>query len=284
MLQIRRMRSEDIPFAIRLSDQEKWGVKRRDLTRVLQLNPKGSFVAIDGLRRVGLLTTTSYGRKLGWIGNVIVDREHRGKRIGNTLVQNAIEHLHRARVKNIALYCFDENVRFYRRLGFVRDTPFVRLQRKPKPFRPSPPQETLKPSLPLRALLSADRKAFGADRSRLIQMVLGMKAGWYIGFTDRTAASSYLLVKEYRDMYEFGPWVCIRPRKDQPRQILHLALTNTAEKPIEVSCLRNHKKAFALLRKNDFEIIRHGYRMYLDKVPRIGSVEANYALGFLDKG
>lgn len=278
------MRSEDIPFAIRLSDQEKWGVTRRDLTRILQLHPKGSFVALDGLRRVGLLTTTSYGRKLAWIGNVIVDREHRGKRIGKTLVQNAIEHLQRTRVKHIGLYCFDENVRFYRRLGFVRDTPFVRLQRKPKPFRPSLPQETLIPSLPLRALLSADRKAFGADRSRLIQMVLGMKAGWYLGFTNGASAGSYLLVKEYRDMCEFGPWVCIRPRKDQARQMLHVALSRTARKPIEVSCLRNHNEAVSLLRKNSFEIIRHGYRMYLDKIPRIGSAEANYALGFLDKG
>ncbi len=284
MLQTRRMRSEDIPFAIRLSDQEKWGVTRRDLTRILQLNPKGSFVAIDGSSRVGLLTTTSYGRKLAWIGNVIVDRENRGKRIGRSLVQNAIEYLQRAGVKNIALYCFDENVKFYRRLGFVRDTPFVRLQRRPKPFRPSPPKETLKPSLPLRALLSADRKAFGADRSRLIQMVLGMNAGWYLGFTNGASASSYLLVKEYRDMYEFGPWVCIRPQKDQPRQMLQVALSRTARKPIEVSCLRNHKEAVSLLRKNSFEIIRYGYRMYLDKIPRMGNDGANYALGFLDKG
>lgn len=284
MLKIRKMRSEDIQFAIRLSNQEKWGVTRGDLTRILQLDPRGSFVAVYGSTRVGLLTTTSYGRKLAWIGNVIVDRKHRGNRIGRTLVQNAIDHLQRTKVEHIGLYCFDENVRFYRRLRFVRDAPFVRLHRKPKPYHPSPLQGKAAPSLPLRELFSADRKAFGADRSRLIQMILRTKAGWYFGTVTRASARSYILVKQYRDMFEFGPWVCIRPQKDQPRQILQSALSKTDQKPIEVSCLRNHRKAFLLFQKNGFETIRHGYRMYLDNIPKIGDTETNYALGFLDKG
>ncbi len=284
MLKIRKMRSEDIQFAIRLSNQEKWGVTRGDLTRILQLDPRGSFVAVYGSSRAGLLTTTSYGRKLAWIGNVIVDRKHRGNRIGHTLVQNAIDHLQRTKVKHIGLYCFDENVRFYRRLGFVRDAPFVRLHRRPKPYHPSPFQGKAAPSLPLRELFSADRKAFGADRSRLIQMILTTRAGWYLSAANRASAGSYMLVKKYRDMFEFGPWVCIGPQQDEPRQILRLALGKTAEKPVEVSCLRNHRKAFSLLRRNGFEMIRHGYRMYLDNIPRMGDAEANYALGFLDKG
>lgn len=284
MLKIRKMGSEDIQFAIRLSNQEKWGVTRGDLTRILQLDPRGSFVAVYGSSRVGLLTTTSYGRKLAWIGNVIVDRKHRGNRIGRTLVQNAIEHLRRNKVRHIGLYCFDENVRFYRRLGFVRDAPFVRLHRRPKPYHPSPIQGKAAPSMALRELFSADRKAFGADRSRLIQMILRSKAGSYFGFANSSSTGSYMLVKEYREMFEFGPWVCVRPPVGQPRQMLQLALSETAEKPIEVSCLRNHRKAFLLFEKNGFETVRHGYRMYLNNIPRIGDTESNYALGFLDKG
>jgi predicted GNAT family N-acyltransferase len=229
-----------------------------------------------------MTTTTSYGRKLAWIGNVIVDRDHRGKDIGHTLVQHALDYLQRSRIKHIALYCFDENVKFYRRLGFVRDAPFVRLRRKPKPIR----SVTLNPhrSLPLRALISADREAFGADRSRLIRMVLRTKAGWYLGSSKAPSASSYLLVKEYKEMYEFGPWVCIRPPRAEPGEMLHLALTKTAEKPIEVSCLSDHREALTLMRTHGFEVTSHGYRMYLDKIPQIGKPEASYALGFLDKG
>ena len=115
-------------------------------------------------------------------------------------------------------------------------------------------------------------------------MVLNTAAGWYVGFSNSPSASSYLLVKEYNDMYEFGPWVCIRPPQSHPKEMLRLVLTRTARKPIEVSCLRNHKEAFTLLRKHGFQVMRHGYLMYFRKIPRIGKSAVNYALGFLDKG
>lgn len=284
MLHIRRMRDEDILFAIRLSNQENWGVTRRDLERILQLNPRDSFVATDGSTRVGLLTTTSYGKILAWIGNVIVDRHRRGKGIGHSLVEAAIEHLHRERVRHIALYCFDENVRFYRSFGFLRNAPFVRLVRKPTPLTAKHAQPERNQSNPPRALYSADENAFGADRSRLIRLVLESRLGWYVGLKSPDSSGSYLLVKTYKDSYEFGPWVCVAPMGEQPAQMLQMALCRTARKTIEASCLRNNAKAFRLLRRNGFEVVRHGYRMYLDRISELGNDDSSYLLGFLDKG
>jgi len=277
MLQVRRMRFDDISYALRLTDQEKWGVTRADLLRILKLDPRGSFIATKGSRRVGLVTTTRYGRRLAWIGNVIVDRNYRGARIGQSLVQIAMKHLQKSNVKHIALYCFDENVRFYRRLGFVRDAPFVRLRRKPTLAAPTSLVHIAHLMLPLRGLLSLDRKAFGADRSRLIRMVLRSKSGWYLG-----SSNSYLLVKESKEMYEIGPWVSSKPMA-QAGEMLDLALRVTGGKPIEVSCLRNHQ-AYGLFRKHGFRVVSHGYRMYFSRIARIGEPEANFALGFLDKG
>ena len=281
MLQIRTMRFDDIPYAVRLTDQENWGVTRRDLTRILKLDPKGSLVATESSRRVAVITTTQYGRKLAWIGNVIVDRNYRGAHIGRTLVQHAVRYLRKSNVEHVALYCFDENVKFYRRLGFVRDVPFVRLRRKPIPLRSA---STAAPqALPLQKLLSADKKAFGADRSRLIRMVLRNEDAWYVGFSNGRSAKSYLLVKKYKELYELGPWVCISPPKAQPSEMLSLILAEITGKPIEVSCLRDHQ-AFGLFKKCGFRVMNHGYRMYYGRVPQIGKLEANFALGFLDKG
>lgn len=284
MLQISTMRPEDIPFATKLTDQEKWGVTHRDLARILKLDPRGSFIAKEGSRKVGLITTTTYDPKLAWIGNVIVDRKHRGENIGRTLVENAIDYLQESGLEHIAVYCFDENVEFYRSLGFVTDAAISRLLRKPKAFRVK--QAAINPGrkLPLRGVFWADRKAFGADRSKLIRMVLTTRSGWYLGYSNSPSASSYILVKEYKDMCELGPWICIKPPSGQPIEMLRLVLAKTARKPIEVSCLRNHRKAFTLFKKTGFEVVNHGYRMYFGKVPRIGDFEANYALGFLDKG
>lgn len=283
MPQIRTMRHADIPFAMKLTDQEEWGVTRSDLTRILSLDPRGSFIAKEGSRRVGLITTTQYGRELAWIGNVIVDKNDRGKHIGHHLVQRALEHLHNLRVEHIALYCFDDNVKFYGSLGFVRDIQFVRLQRKGKTSGIAAPAIHHWQKLPMHLVFASDRKAFGADRSKLIRMVLRTKAAWYVGSSNGPNAASYLLVKEFKDMSEFGPWVCIDPPNGQPREMLTLALARISGKPVEVSCLQHHP-ALALLRGNGFRTTRHGYRMYFRKVPRLGSPEANYALGFLDKG
>jgi len=278
MLQIRIMRLQDIPYALRLTEQEKWGVTRADLIRILKLDPRGAFVAAMGLRRVGLITTTRYGRKLAWIGNVIVDRKYRGAHIGQSLVQNALRYLQKSNAKHIALYCFDENVRFYRRLGFVRDAPFVRLRRKPTRVPPTSSAHLGLRGSPLEGVLSLDRRTFGADRSQLIRMVLRSKFGRYLSSSD-----SYLLVKESREMCEIGPWVCSRQSKAQASEMLDLALCIFGGKPIEVSCLRNHR-AYGLFRKRGFRVMSHGYRMYFGRTARIGHPAANFAFGFLDKG
>jgi GNAT superfamily N-acetyltransferase len=272
------MRFDDIPYAVRLTDQEQWGVTRRDLTRILGLDPQGSFVATEALRRIGIITTTRHGRKLAWIGNVIVDRKHRGERIGQSLVQTALEHLQKSNVRHIALYCFNENVRFYRRLGFVLDAPFTRLRRKSTRETLSSRERGAHGTLPLARLLWLDRRAFGADRSRLIRTVLRTKAGWYL-----SSPNSYLLVKESDDMFEIGPWVGGELRKAQAAQMLSLALSRIPGKPIEVSCLRKHP-AFELFRRKGFRVMSRGYRMYFEKSARIGRAEDNFALGFLDKG
>ena len=282
-MQIRTMRFADIPFAIRLTNQEKWGVTRSDLIRILTLDPAGSFIANEGSRKVGIITTTRYGRKLGWIGNVIVDRKHRGKRIGHSLVLEAVACLQQSKVEHIGLYCFNENVKFYRRLGFVCDAPFVRLRREQKQFRSSPLARGAYQRLPLRSVLASDKKGFGADRATLIRKLLRTKTAWYLGFSNGPNASSYLLVKEFKDMFELGPWICIDPPNGQPREMLSIALDRTTGKPTEASCFQHHP-AFALLRKDGFRTMRKGYRMFLGKTPRLGRPQANYALGFLDKG
>ena len=250
----------------------------------MRLTPAGCFIAYDGPRKLGLTTTTIYGKKLAWIGNVIVDRRSRGRHIGRNLVEHAVSFLRKSRIQNLALYCFKENVDFYENLGFAKDTPFLRLRRKAKNKVPSDNGPAFHDALPLRALLSADKKAFGADRSRLIRNVLAKGAGRYIGSAPSKISTSYLLIREYADMCELGPWVCINPPRNEPEKMLSLALSEIGPFPVEVSCLRENKEAVRLMRAGGFQRIRDGYRMFFENKTRIGNDRAQFALGFLDKG
>jgi len=283
MLRIRRMRMEDVPFAVRLSEQEHWGVTRNDLQRILRLTPAGCFIAYEGTKKLGLTTTTIYGRKLAWIGNVIVDREYRGMHIGRNLVEHAVAFLTKSRIQNIALYCFKENVDFYENLGFVKDARFLRMRRKTISRAAEVNWRAFDHAPSLHALLLADKGAFGADRSRLVRDVLAKRAGWYVGSAGKSGLS-YLMIREYRDICELGPWVCINPSRNEPERMLNLALSEVGELPIELSSLRKNKDAIRLMEAHGFRALREGYRMFFRDRARIGNDKAQYALGFLDKG
>jgi predicted GNAT family acetyltransferase len=243
----------------------------------------GCFIAFDGNTRLGLTTTTVYGKQLAWIGNVIVDKSHRGERIGQSLVRRALSFLQRANIKRIALYCFKEHESFYEGLGFVKDKPFLRLKRtaRAKHLRSHVEFEH---TLSLSRLIAADRKAFGADRSRLIRAVLSEKFAWYLGSSDKSYRTSYIMAKDYDNYYELGPWVCIGQLRDFPSQMIARALTMTGRVPVEVSCLQENRTACETLRANGFRKVREGYRMSFGKRVRIGDDRLQFALGFLDKG
>jgi GNAT superfamily N-acetyltransferase len=277
------MRHGDISFAVRLSDQEDWGIPTSDFARILRLDPRGSFIALKGARRVGLATTTRYGQQAAWIGNVVVAKSHRGKHIGQALVKHAIAFLERNRVKHIALYSFNENIEFYKRIGFIEGPRFARLRRERRPFRDVISQSITRKSMGLSSVLSMDRKAFGADRARLFTDLLNSGCAWYLGYAVGSSRS-YLLMKRYEDMGELGPWVSFGLRPTELDLMLRFVLTKTGRMPIEVSCPLTNRTASAMLKKHHFRIIREGYMMSYSAISRMGQPSAIVAFGFLDKG
>ena len=283
MLSIRRMRRADIPFAVRVTGQENWGIPAGDFERILHLNPLGSFVAIEGKQRVGLTTTTAYGRQIAWIGNVVVKKTHRDRHIGQYLVDHAVNYLSEQRVKHTALYCFKHNVRFYEKLGFVRGQKFDRLRRKRKPLHNPTPITSSANSLTLSSLLRMDRRAFGADRRRLITRLLNAGLGWYLGYATGSSAT-YILIKNYRDMYELGPWISFGLNEAELDSLLQVVLSKTSGKPIEASCPLNDLRVSRIMKKNDFRLINEGRVMFHGKVAKIGKPRSIIANGFLDKG
>jgi len=275
------MRIADIPFAVKLSGQEDWGTPRSDFSRILRINPHGSFVASDAACRVGIITTVTFGRDLAWIGNVIVDRKHRGQHIGQIMVRHAVDYLNGLHVKHIVVYCFRDNVEFYKKLGFVEDVRFVRLRRPRKKLEPF--EKVSGKRLTMDRILSLDRKAFGADRSMFLRSWIIERAGKYFGFAEGKR-SAFLLVKKYQTTCDFGPGVSFGASDDDLRRLLAESISYAWSKPIEVSCLARNRNMLRLLREFSFEVTNVGYRMFWSHSARLGVDRANILLGFLDKG
>ena len=281
MLQIRQLRTKDIQFAVKLSNREKWNTPRSDFERILRLNPHGNFLALSNRSRVGMITTVRFEEALAWIGNVVVDRRYRGRYIGQAMVEYAVSYLRDAGVKNIGLYCFLNNVRFYEKLGFVKDVKFERLRRAPKQMSHLSDYGFAK--MPISQVLNIDRRSFRANRANLLTEVLRSGFGSCLGVANQSSAA-YLMIRHYSDMHEFGPGIAIRVTSTKLESLIATAIRDSGRKPIELSCVATNKPLLRFLKSQGFRTVNSGYRMFLGRGTWPGDNAENYLLGFKDKG
>jgi GNAT superfamily N-acetyltransferase len=158
---IRLLTIADLPAAMRLKDLAGWNQTEDDWRRLLALEPEGCFAACEGGRVVGTATTTTYGADLAWIGMVLVDPEFRRRGIATRLMQECLGYL-RGRVATVKLDATPAGQPVYEALGFVEEGRLERWLGKVARSSACAPQT---------AHYTADLRAFGADRSRLLRLL-----------------------------------------------------------------------------------------------------------------
>nr|MBN2277016.1 GNAT family N-acetyltransferase [candidate division Zixibacteria bacterium] len=164
MFIIETMTADDIPFAVGLTDFEKWGYLPSDFERLIDLSPEGCFVAVSDDHPSGIITTISYG-DYGFMGTLIVSASERGKGIGEKLLRRAIEYLQNKGVKSIELDGVFAAVSLYRRYGFQDKYLSIRMSRKPgigKAVLGSCPPDLLG------QIIAFDREKTGLNRRKLL--------------------------------------------------------------------------------------------------------------------
>jgi len=162
------MTRADIAFAQSMTDAERWGYLRRDFEDLITFEPEGCFVARDGDRRVGVVTSTSYGT-YAFVGTLIVDESRRNMGIGRSLLEHAIGFLRDKGVRTIELDGVFQATSLYRRLGF-RDK-YLSLRFFRPPARPDwvegPPI-----TAPSQDIVKFDLEKTGIERGRIIRRYL----------------------------------------------------------------------------------------------------------------
>jgi GNAT superfamily N-acetyltransferase len=126
------MTRDDLDLALALTDAENWGYQRSDFERLISLAPDGCFVARSTLRRIGIIATTRHG-DYGFLGTLIVMKNHRQKGIGEALFAHAMTYLEERGTKTIELDGVFPAVSLYRRLGFCDKHLSLRFVRPPSP-------------------------------------------------------------------------------------------------------------------------------------------------------
>ena len=169
-IEIRLLLDSDLPAALRLKELAQWNQTENDWKRLLQLEPNGCFCATSNGEVVGTATTTTYGRDLAWIGMVLVDPEHRRRGIGTKLMKTAMNYLDGAGVTTVKLDATPAGQSVYQGLGFNEESLVERWEGTGSKSTDS--LSSLDKATQSDDVLILDRKAFAADRTKLIRMLM----------------------------------------------------------------------------------------------------------------
>ena len=168
-IEVRLLGEVDIAAAVRLKELARWNQTVDDWRRLLRLEPNGCFCATVGGRVVGTTTTTTYGRDLAWIGMVLVDPDYRRLGIATRMLHAALDYLREAVVATVKLDATPDGRPVYEKLGFKMESLIERWEGIAGVQAVG--CSTLDASA-IREVLTLDRRAFGADRSKLIEMLV----------------------------------------------------------------------------------------------------------------
>jgi N-acetylglutamate synthase-like GNAT family acetyltransferase len=291
---VRPMSKADFPFAVALTDTERWGFTIEDFERFLALSPDGCFLVEHEGERAGLLTTMLYG-ELGWIGNVIVGSRLRGKHLGAALVEHAIAHLEGAGAKAVRLWAYENTVDLYAKFGFANDGFTARRwigfghSSHETPPTHAPKDCAVFPlnALTLRHIFPFDRRFFGSDRSRVLERVAldNPKGGLVARATDGKAVG-YLLAKLSPKGCEVGPFIVDPAHADWALPcLLEGVLDKLAGQSVELGVYAKRPDVEVLLSDHGFQMGFATVRMTRGG-HSVGpeDVAAVCAIGALEKG
>ncbi|SRR6266568_3182327 len=172
-ISLRRMTECDLPVADELRRLAGWNQTLEDWQRLLWLEARGCFVAVENSEVVGTVTTTSHGQTLAWIGMMLVHAAHQRRGIGTRLMRQALEYLQGRGVECVKLDATPAGRPVYEKLGFVPESGLTRWQRQPSGKTQTPDSAAAGAreltDADWEAVEAIDRAAFGASRACLLR-------------------------------------------------------------------------------------------------------------------
>lgn len=261
MFKVRKMLSEDLTFAVRLTDTIDWKLAEEDFAFIIELEPEGCFVLLHNFDRIGIVTTISFG-KVGWLGNLIVGELYRRQGAGSLLVSHAIQHLKSINVETIGLYAYMETTSFYKRLGFEYDSNFVVL--KGRGFASSPCKNVKAATkADISQIVDYDCSCLGFSRKKLLEPVLSYANNLCFMYTESGKLLGFIIAKVYRGMAEIGPLICHEGDEGIALDLVSTALMRLMNYEATLCIHEKKTQVIAMLRKHGFVESFRVARMFL---------------------
>jgi GNAT superfamily N-acetyltransferase len=261
MYHVKNMLTEDWGFAVQITDTMNWGMTEEDFAFMMQLEPEGCFTLFSNSERIGIATTISYG-KIGWFGNLIVNKNERGRGAGTLLVKHSLEYLKSKEVRTIGLYAYIDKIPFYERLGFKYDSEFMVLRGKGFSIQAEADLKEARND-EKQAIIDFDRSCFGASRRKILEPLLSNQNSLcYVSFEDGHVLG-YAVAKVYEKIAMLGPLLTTFRRGDVAAALLKTVLEKLRGYEVSLCVSKEELTLVDLLMKSgfaeDFRVARMFY-------------------------
>lgn len=232
---------------------ESWN---RELSLFRSLQPDGIFLACQGSLPAGMVGTILYP-DYAYVGLMGVHRDFQRQGIGMALMQHVLARMHEQGVPVVRLDASPFGQPLYEKLGFIpfEEVFVLQRQRREVDHLPPPEVQSLTPQN-LDLMSASDTQAFGTNRMRLLQALLGTYPGraWMLP-GERGWAGGYLFAQEKR----IGPWVMFNGA--DPAPLLQAALAVPFPGAVSVIVPAENPGTIALLQRDGFAIVRANRHM-----------------------
>lgn len=279
---IRTMRSSDLDFAAGCTAAEGWASEtRQEFEGFFAHDPGGCLVAENDGQQRGICIATSYGES-GFIGELIVAPEMRGRGIGRQLLERAIEHLRSRGAQNILLEGDPPAMPLYKRAGFrtvCRSARFVGVLQAPshRHVRYMRAQD-------LDAVAEIDREVFGADRRFFLERSLALYPEFGKVVENRGEIAGFIMGRRGNGVVSVGPWI-VQPGLEHPADLLESLAAEAGNTRLRLGVLEINSEAIATLRRLGLpEHPGAPWRMVLGPSGHLGLSHRAYAIGSAAKG
>ena len=245
-LLVRKLGESDLPDAMALVRAANWNQTEDDWRHFLEIEPEGAIaLEVDG-RVVCTTTAICYGRDLAWIGMVLTLPECRGRGFALRLMREALDYVESRGVAWSGLDATDMGHHLYEKLGYRDEQTVERWKRAPAPV------DFTGGDLGFEMDAALDRKAFGADRARLLDFLRQFEAA-------SVAGGGFAMGRPGNAAAYFGPCVCRFP--EAARVLLEWFLARHAHEPVFWDIIPANREALRLAEQYGFEKQRVLMRM-----------------------
>ena len=252
---LRRLTIPDVPAALELSEQAGWNQTAEDWRMLIDLAPEGCLaIEVDG-ELAATTTLLCYGRRLAWIGMVLTKKPYRRRGFARRLLTQALNLADQKAIETVKLDATDQGQPLYEKMGFRSEQALERWTRPggehatgtAAPVGERPPENWR----------MADHRAFGADRSELLERLARR------GQPPFVIDGSYLLTRPGRHSHYVGPSVCDAP--GSARALIERALPTLGDRDCSWDLFPANTAAVAIARNLAFTPTRRLQRMVRGK-------------------